>query len=36
MDWDSSDVHITAFEMKLDKEQIQLEWLGIIISIKVK
>jgi hypothetical protein len=30
--WDSSDVHITAFGMKLDKEQNQLDWLGIVIS----
>jgi hypothetical protein len=31
-DWDSSDIHITAFGMKLDKEQNQLDWLGIVIS----
>jgi hypothetical protein len=30
--WDSSNVHITAFGMKLDKEQNQLDWLDIIIS----
>jgi hypothetical protein len=31
-DWDSSDIHITTFGMKLDKEQSQLDWLGILIS----
>ncbi len=29
--WDSSDIHITAFGMKLDKEQNQLDRLGIVI-----
>jgi hypothetical protein len=31
-DWDSSDVHITVFGMKLDKEQNQLDRFGIVIS----
>ncbi len=31
-DWDSSDVHITAFGIKLDKEQSRLDRLGIVIS----
>ncbi len=30
--WDSSDIHITAFGMKLDKEQNPLDRLGIVIS----
>ncbi len=30
--WDSSDNHITTFGMKLDKEQNQLDRLGIVIS----
>jgi hypothetical protein len=30
--WDSSDVHITAFDMKLDKEQNHPDQLGIVIS----
>ncbi len=30
--WDSSDIHITAFGIKLDKEQNQLSQLGIVIS----
>jgi hypothetical protein len=30
--WDSSDIHITNFGMKLDKEQNQLDRLGIVIS----
>jgi hypothetical protein len=30
--WDSSDIHITAFWMKLDKEQNRLDRLGIVIS----
>jgi hypothetical protein len=34
--WDSSDVRITAFGIKLDKEQSQLDWLGIVISNKDK
>jgi hypothetical protein len=29
--WDSSDIHVTAFGMKLDKEQNQLDRLGIVI-----
>jgi hypothetical protein len=31
-DWDSSDVHITTFGMKLDKEQSRLDRLVIVIS----
>jgi hypothetical protein len=31
-DWDISDIHITAFGMKLDKEQNRLDRLGIVIS----
>jgi hypothetical protein len=34
--WDSSIMHITAFGLKLDKEQKQLELLGILISNKDK
>jgi hypothetical protein len=34
--WDSSDVHITAFGMKHDKEQSQLDQLGIVTSNKDK
>jgi hypothetical protein len=30
--WDSSDIHFTAFGMKLDKEQNRLDRLGIVIS----
>ncbi len=32
--WDSSDIHITAFGMTLNKEQSRLDRLGIIISNK--
>jgi hypothetical protein len=35
-DWDSSDDHITTFGMKLNKEQSQLDRLGIVISDKNK
>jgi hypothetical protein len=35
-DWDSSDVHITSFGMKLDIELNQLDRLGIVISNKDK
>jgi hypothetical protein len=35
-DWDSSIMHITAFGLKLDKEQKRLELLGILISNKDK
>ncbi len=35
-DWDSSETHITAFGMKLDKEQSRLDRLGIVISNKDK
>ncbi len=35
-DWDSTIMHITAFGLKLDKEQKQLELLGIVISIDNK
>jgi len=31
-DWDSSKTHLTAFGMKLDKEQSRLDRLGIVIS----
>jgi hypothetical protein len=31
-DWDSSDTHITAFGIKLDKKQSRLDRLGIVIS----
>jgi hypothetical protein len=34
VDWDSSVMHITAFGLKFDKEQKQLELLGIVISNK--
>ena len=30
--WDSSETHLTAFGMKLDKEQSRLDRLGIVIS----
>ena len=30
--WDSSETHLTAFSMKLDKEQSRLDRLGIVIS----
>jgi hypothetical protein len=32
MDWDTSNMHLTAFSMKLDKDQNCLDRLGIIIS----
>ena len=31
-DWDSTAVHLTAFGMKLDKEQARIERLGVVIS----
>ena len=31
-DWDSSEMHLTAFGMNLDKEQSRLDRLGIVIS----
>ena len=34
--WDSSETHLTAFGMKLDKEQSRLDRLGIVISDKDK
>ncbi len=36
MDWDTSDMHLTAFSMKLNKDQNRLNRLGIIISNKDK
>jgi hypothetical protein len=35
-DWDTSDTHLMAFGMKLDKEQNQLVRLGIVVSDKDK
>jgi hypothetical protein len=35
-DWNSNDIHITTFGMMLDKEQSQLDRLGIVISNKDK
>jgi hypothetical protein len=34
--WDTSDTHLTAFGMKLDKEQNRLDRLGIVVSDKDK
>ncbi len=36
MDWDTSNMHLTAFGMKLDKDQNRLNRLGIVISNKDK
>jgi hypothetical protein len=36
MDWDTSNMHLTAFGMKLNKDQNRLDRLGIIISNKDK
>jgi hypothetical protein len=34
--WDTSNTHLTAFDMKLDKEQNRLDRLGIVVSDKDK
>jgi hypothetical protein len=36
MDWDSTDMHLTTFGMKINKEQNRLKGLGVVISDKDK